>query len=185
MLYLDRITFLNFKRIMKKILLLTALLTMLSTSVIFGQTKVKTKSSTLPNETNWHATYQYDREIFLSSITQLVLSGKLKAYAYDTGEELTVKEFKDILFRSDTTLFADPNNPETIISAPVSTLNHKYYQIKCNEKIELDTLSHTLSAKISTITFFTYKYTETGKIVYESMRKLFDVKFNDLPPNDK
>ena len=52
-------------------------------------------------------------------------------------------------------------------------------QLKINEKIELDTVSYILNKKVYSISFFTYKYDETGEVIL-GFKKIFDVKFNEL-----
>ena len=132
------------------------------------------------NEVDWDAAYKYDKEKIFSSITHAILSGKLKAYTDYPNSALTVKEFNNILVQWDSTFVVeDPNNPGTMISAPVKfeVKSEDITQLKFNEKVELDTVSYSLSKKVSYITFFANKYNEVGDIL--GVKKIFDVKLND------
>lgn len=132
------------------------------------------------NKTDWNAVYKYDKEKIYTSITHGVLSGKLKAYDNYPGKELTLKEFNNILVKWDSTnQVEDPNNPGKIITAPIKfeITSEDIIQLIFNEKIELDTVSYSLNKKVSSVTFITNKYTETGEII--GKRKIFEVKLND------
>ena len=144
--------------------------------------------STLPLEadTVWegtdftNASNTFDREKLVSSITKAVLAGKLKAYSDFPNKALSVKEVQNILVKWDSTATCeDPNNPGVFISAPIKMEIDSWSipYIKFNEKIELDTLTYTLSKKTSYITLFNYKRTEKGETV--GIKKLFDVQFNE------
>ena len=144
--------------------------------------------STLPLETDtvWegtdftNASNTFDREKLVSSITKAVLAGKLKAYSDFPNKALSVKEVQNILVKWDSTATSeDPNNPGVFISAPIKMEIDSWSipYIKFNEKIELDTLTYTLSKKTSYITLFNYKRTEKGETV--GIKKLFDVQFNE------
>ncbi len=144
--------------------------------------------STLPLEkdTVWegtdftNASNTFDREKLVSSITNAVLAGKLKAYSDFPNKALSVKEVQNILVKWDSTATSeDPNNPGVFISAPIKMEIDSWSipYIKFNEKIELDTLTYTLSKKTSYITLFNYKRTEKGETV--GIKKLFDVQFNE------
>jgi hypothetical protein len=127
-----------------------------------------------------NASNKFDREKIISSIRNAVLSGKLKAYSNYPNEELTVKQVQNIFVKWDSTVTAeDPNNPGSFIPAPVKmeiTADEIPY-IEFNEKIQLDTITYSISKKVSYITLYSYKFTESGYVI--GVRKLFDVKLND------
>lgn len=144
--------------------------------------------STLPLETEtvWeksdltNAANKFDREKLIGSITGALLTGKLKAYTNYPNQELSLKEIENILVSWDSTnVTEDPLKPGTMTISPIkyelSAMSFPY--LKFNEKIELDTLTYSISKKVSYATLYIYKSTETGETV--GIKKLFDVKFND------
>ncbi|MES2284453.1 MAG: hypothetical protein V4547_02110 [Bacteroidota bacterium] len=144
--------------------------------------------SILPIETDtvWsgsdltNAANKFDREKLITSITHAVLAGKLKAYSNYPDQELSVKEVENILVSWDSSATTeDPNKPGTMITSAIkyelSVSSIPY--LKFNEKIEMDTLTYSLSKKVSYATLYIYKSTETGET--KGARKLFDVQFND------
>lgn len=137
----------------------------------------------LPMEPDTTDPYWSEKEKIFSSIVPAVLSGKLKAYANYPSPPLTLKEFNNILVKWDTTQVENPANPGVFFTVPVKIelTSDRITGIKFNEKIELDTISFSISQKVSYITFLTYKENETGEIM--GNKKLFDVKLNDLPNN--
>lgn len=161
---------------MKKTILFAAL-----TIVLIGPSVMAQNAATkmLPTHNNWHATYSYDKNLFFTTITNAILSGKLIAYSEYPNTKMTIKEFKESVFMSDSTTFSDPNNPEIVIYGPISELNKKFYQIRCNETVIVDPVTFKVRTKISSLTFYTYKYTESGAVAPNTMRKIFDVKLPD------
>lgn len=142
----------------------------------------------------WDAAFKYDIEKIFTSVTHAVLSGKLKAYTdYPTPDrELTLKEFNNILVKWDTidtpmTAY-DPNggSGEIPIGTPIKDelRPDEITQLKFNETIEFDTVSCTLSKKVSTITFYTYEITERGEQIGND-KEIFYIKLNDLPNKQK
>lgn len=160
-----------------------------NTKVLWAETvqsNVSLVRDSLWDEADWNAINKYDKEKIFSSITQAVLSGKLKAYFDYPSSELTIKEFNNILVQWDSTnQMEDPKNPGTMITAPMKMelTSDDIVQLRFNEKIELDTISYTLNKKVSFITFLTYKTANTGEIL--GLKYLFDVKLNDLPNNQQ
>lgn len=124
------------------------------------QSIVPMERDTLWTKEEWDAVYKYDKEKIFKSITNAVLSGKLKAYADYPGTPYTVIEVSNLLA---------PDKKEVTSKDVV--------QLKFNEKIELDTVSYTLSNKVSYITFLSKKYNEDGELL--GLKKLFDVKLNE------
>lgn len=150
------------------------------------QSTVPMERDTLWTKEDWKAVYNYDKEKIFTTITNAVLSGKLKAYIDYPGTAYSVNEFNTILANWDSTNYAeDVNNPGTMISSPVKMeiKPDDIIQLKFNEKIELDTVSYTLSKKVSFVTFVSYKYDNVGEIL--GLKKLFDVKLNEGTENKK
>ena len=147
------------------------------------QSSIPLIRDTLCDEAYWKAAYKYDKEKIFSTITHAILAGKLKAYYnYPSNEkELTAKEFNNIIVVWDSThVTNDPDHPGTMVIAPMKSeiTADDIVEIRLNEKVELDTLSYSLSQKVSSITFLTYKYDEKGNIL--GLKHLFDVKLNSL-----
>jgi len=141
---------------------------------------------TLWSKENWDEVYKYNKKTIFESMTKAVLAGKLKAFtAYPAGE-LSINDFKNRIEKWDSTHMAeDPNNPGTMLSAPLlmKVIADDIVQMRFNESMELDTVNYTLNKKVSFVTFNTYKLTEDGQIM--GMYKLFDVKLNDLSTTKK
>ena len=123
---------------------------------------------------------KFDSHVIFSSLTAAVTSGKLKAYRNYPNEQLSIAEVNHLLVSWDSTATAeDPNHPGTMVSAPMRfELNElSVPQLNFHEKIELDTVSYTLRKKVSYVSIYIYKITETGVTV--GIKKLMDVKLND------
>jgi hypothetical protein len=144
--------------------------------------------TTLPLETDtiWdgsdltNAASKFDKEKIYSSIISGILSGKLKAYRNYPEESLSIDDVKHVLVQWDSTAYVeDVNNPGTFISAPIKMEISAFRvpQIKFHEKIELDTISYSINKRVSYITLYTYRATETGNV--KGIMKMFDVKLND------
>ncbi|OFY87548.1 MAG: hypothetical protein A3F72_20940 [Bacteroidetes bacterium RIFCSPLOWO2_12_FULL_35_15] len=149
------------------------------------QSTVPMERNTLWTKEDWETVYNYDKEKIFTSITNAVLSGKLKAYIDYPGTAFSVKEFENILVQWDSAQVEDINNLGTFINASVKSeiTSDDIVQLKFNEKIELDTVSYTLNKKVSFVTFVSYKYDNVGEIL--GLKKLFDVKLNDGTENKK
>ena len=136
---------------------------------------------------NWDEVYKYDKPLIFSSITNAVLTGKLKAYSSYPDGELSVNDFKDILAKWDSThMTQDPNNPGTMFVSPllIKTTPADIVQIRFNEKIELDTVNYTINKKVSFVTFVgPHIDNATGEV--DGLKKLFDVKLNTAPKEQK
>ncbi len=140
----------------------------------------------LETEQGWSTSSQLnadnkmDRKKIFSSLIDAVLAGKLKAYLNFPESELTANEVQAILVQWDSThTVEDPNNPGTMISAPmkyeISASNTT--QLIFNETIMLDTVSYAINKKVSYVTLCTSKMTNTGEII--GIKKVFDVKMNN------
>ncbi len=141
---------------------------------------------TLWSKENWDEVYKYDKKAIFESMTKAVLAGKLKAYTSYPAGELSINDFKNRIEKWDSTHMAeDPNNPGTMLSAPMllKFQAEDIAQMRFNESMELDTVNYTLNKKVSFVTFNTYKLTDDGQII--GLYKLFDVKLNDLSPAKK
>jgi hypothetical protein len=143
--------------------------------------------SSLPFETDtiWdqsdltNASNKFDRKKLISSITKAVLAGKIKAYRDFPNEELSAADVDHILVKWDSTAhIEDPEHPGTFISAPIKMeiTSQNMPFIKFTEKIEFDTLDYSISKKVSLVSLYGYKCTETGATI--GAMKLFDVKLN-------
>jgi hypothetical protein len=118
-------------------------------------------------------------EKLISSITKAVLAGKIKAYRNFPNEELSPKDVDHILVKWDSTAqIEDPKNPGKFVSAPIKNEITSWNMpfIRFTEKIELDTLDYSISKKVSLVSLYGYKCTETGATI--GAMKLFDVKLN-------
>jgi hypothetical protein len=126
-----------------------------------------------------NADVKADREKIFKWITEGVYAGKLKAYRDYPNDPMTEKEAKDRIVRWDSTAMAeDPNNPGIMVSAPLKfeVSPDMLTGISFNETIDLDTANYAIHKKVSYVSLYTYKTTETGNIV--GRLKLFDVKLN-------
>ncbi len=140
---------------------------------------------------NWNAAFQYDKEKIFSTIVKAVLSGKLKAYTNCPNEELTPKEFNKILVQWDTSkipmsaMTKDGSDGQIPTGTPIrkELTAADITQLKLNEKIEFDTITYTLTKKVSTITFFTYEANETGEI-FRQNKEIFYVKLKDISASE-
>lgn len=136
---------------------------------------------TLWNKEDWEKTFRYDKKAIFASVTNGILSGKLKAYSSYPDGELTTTEFKSIIEKWDSTATVeDTNNPGTMINAPIlmKLTADDIVQLRFNEKVELDTVGYTINKKVSFITFIGYHINNSTKEV-DGLKKLFDVKLND------
>ncbi len=141
----------------------------------------------LETDTGWHdqpdllnQALKPEKEKLFRSVIDAVFAGKLTAYENYPGTALTPEEAKVKIIQWDSTAMCeDPNNPGVMVSCPIkSEITSEFLtRIKFNETIELDTVNYSLSKKVSFITLYTYKFTETGRVV--GMRKIFDVKMNE------
>ena len=73
---------------------------------------------------------------------------------------------------------AEATQPGTFVSAPIKSeiTSWNIPFIRFTEKIELDTLDYSISKKVSLVSLYVYKFTETGAT--KGTMKLFDVKLN-------
>ena len=140
----------------------------------------------LEKDTAWegsnltNASANFDQEKLFASIKKAVLGGKIKAYSNYPDKELTLAQASNLLVSWDSTAMAeDPNKPGTFVSAPMKfeVFGWSVPQINFHKTIELDTVTNIISEKISYLTVYIYKTTETGKTI--GIKKLFDVKFNE------
>ena len=145
----------------------------------------ETSESNLPmvqdsawSKEEWDKAYKLDKDKIFNSITRAVLSGKLKAYSWYPENEVTIPEFKAILVSwASTHQVEDINHPGTFQAAAISTTltGDDIAQLRFDEKIEYDTITSTVSKKVSVIQFIGVKKNpQTGEVM--GLKKLFDVK---------
>lgn len=129
----------------------------------------------------WNSLYKYDNKLILNTIANGVRAGKLKVYSdlSRPDSELSVKEFDNLLVQWDSTATTeDPNNPGNFIASPIKyeMAPEDIIQLRFNEKIEMDTVTYTFHKTVSSVTFITYKYGESGDVL--GLKSLFEVKLN-------
>ncbi len=155
-----------------------------SNAVVWAETAETTLPMTqdsLWTKEEWDKIFKLDKAQIFNSITKAVRSGKLKACTYlNPNNDLTLPEFEAILTRWDSThAVEDVNKPGTMIYAPVKSeiKPEDISQLRFEEKIVFDTLTNTLSKKVTTIHFIKYKLTESGEVM--GQMPVFSVKFPD------
>ncbi|MCC6838439.1 MAG: hypothetical protein IT234_07880 [Bacteroidia bacterium] len=127
-----------------------------------------------PNLSN--ASNSFDREKIFKSITDAVMSGKMKAYKNYPNDALSVDDVKNILVKWDTAQIENPEKPGEFVLAPLKSEITSFHipLLKFNETVSFDTLSYSIKKTVSYVSLYTYKMTETGETV--GVAKLFDVK---------
>ncbi|MEI6489881.1 MAG: hypothetical protein WCP52_13010 [Bacteroidota bacterium] len=153
-------------------------------AVVWAETAETTMPMTkdsLWSQEDWDKTYKLDKPQIFNSITKAVRSGKLKACSFlNLDIDYTIPEFDAILSHWDSTHQVDDvNNPGTMISAPLKydTNPDDISQIRFQEKIVFDTLTNTLTKKVTSALFLQYAKSQSGEIL--GMKPLFRVKFPD------
>ena len=135
---------------------------------------------TMWSKDEWDKAYKMDKGAIFNSVKKAVLAGKLKAYSFLRDEPLTIAEFNSLIVRWDSThTMEDANHPGTIVSAPIKyeVTPDDVAELRFDEKIEYDTVSNSVSKKVSAIHFVGFKINEMGEIL--GKKPLFDVKFPD------
>ena len=155
-----------------------------SNAVVWAETAETTMPMTkdsLWSQEDWDKTYKLDKPQIFNSITKAVRSGKLKACSFINPDiDYTLPEFDAILSRWDSTYMTDnPKIPGTKMNVPIriDTSPDDISQIRFEEKIVFDTLTNTLSKKVTSALILAFKLDETGQVV--GQKPLFCVKFPD------
>ena len=146
-----------------------------------AETSMPMTKDSLWSQEDWDKTYKLDKPQIFNSITKAVRSGKLKACSFINHDiDYTLAEFDALLTRWDSTHQVDDvNNPGTTILAPIKyeTSPDDISQIRFEEKIVFDTLTNTLTKKVTSALILANKLDETGHV--QGLKPLFCVKFPD------
>jgi hypothetical protein len=146
------------------------------------------QSITPIDEEYWYAMFKYNKKNIFTSITNAVLSGKLKAYSsynesLNKAAPLTPKEFENFLVRFDSVEIIDnQSKPNIKRKDVVKTEITKDYisSIKFQETMELDTISYTFVKHVNSVSFFVrIKDIDIGHKTNDlDEREIFHVQFN-------